>query len=721
LTTQAFPPTSPPLTSGPPPTRAEPHRLAGLLRRTFAGRPGDPRWARPALWAVLALAAILYTWNLSANGNANSYYSAAVLSATKSWKAFFFGSLDAGSFITVDKPPMALWLMALSGRIFGFHPWSLLLPQAAAGVAAVGVLYTAVRRTFRGYGQQHPAEHAAAAAATIAALVLALTPITVAINRDNNPDTLLVLLLVLAAWACLTAIGTGRLLPLLGSAVAIGCAFNTKMLQAYLVLPGFALVYLLIARGGLLARLRRLLIAGAVLVVSSFWWMLLVDWIPAGSRPYIGGSTDGTVWDLVIGYNGLGRVFGGEGGPGGGGGGRGGRSFGGVAGAGRLFNDIIGGQISWLLPFATIALVAGVALRGRAQRTDIGRAALLLWGGWLAVHLVVFSFAKGTFHPYYTTALAPAIGALAGTGGVMMFQAGRRSAGWGWALPLALAVTGAWSFTLLRRSPGWNPWLAWTVAAVTVPAVAALIVARLTPRAGARLAISGAIIGLAGALAGPAAYAVDAASSRVNGTNPLAGPASGAMGFPGGGRMRPPGAGGGLPRGSFPGGAPRGNLPGGASPGGAFQGGGQAAPGGGGGMGGRGGRGGPDEVVDSKLISFLRQNQGGATWLVAVSSAQSASSIILQTGRPVIAMGGFTGTDPALTVTKQQKYVAEGKLRYVMTGDRMGPGGGGDSTVTSWVRQNCTVVPTAQYGGTSTSSASSSAAESGGQQLYRCG
>ncbi|NEA25609.1 glycosyltransferase family 39 protein, partial [Actinomadura bangladeshensis] len=435
------------------------------------GGDGDPRWARPALWAILALAAALYGWGLSDAGYANSYYSAAVRSGTESWKAFFFGALDAGSYITVDKPPMALWVMGLSARILGFGTWSLLLPQVIEGVAAVAILYATVRRAF-GH-----------AAAVIAAAVLALTPITVAINRDNNPDTLLVLLMVAAAWACQRAIATGRVRPLLLAAFLVGCGFNTKMLQAFLVVPAFALAYLIAARPPIVRRVLHLLAAGAVLAVSSLWWVLAVDLVPARSRPYIGGSTDGTAWDLVIGYNGLGRVLGqngGRGGPGGGGG------FGGQAGAGRLFNDILGGQISWLIPFAVLALAAGLVLLRRRPRTDTGRAALILWGGWLAVHYIVFSFAQGTFHPYYSTAMAPAIAALTGAGTVLLLAAHRRSAAWAWVLPAGIAATGAWAFVLLDRTPDWHPWLRWLVAAATALAAAALVIGRLVPRAGAR-------------------------------------------------------------------------------------------------------------------------------------------------------------------------------------------------------------------------------------------
>ncbi|MBB2911522.1 4-amino-4-deoxy-L-arabinose transferase-like glycosyltransferase [Streptosporangium becharense] len=685
-----------------------PSRTAGAgdaARRVFLGRPGDPRWARPALWGVLALAAVLHLWGLGQNGHANDYYSAAILSGTRSWKAFFFGALDAGSFITVDKPPFALWVMGLSARIFGFGTWSMLVPQALAGVAAVAVVHSAVRRALPG-GYGH-------AAASVAALVMTLTPITVAIDRDNNPDTVLVLLLVLAAWFCQEATRTGRLRALLTTALLVGLAFNTKMLQAYLVLPAFTLVHLAMAPGTPWRRLGRLSAAGAVLVAASGWWMVIVDLWPASSRPYVGGSTDNSVRDLVVGYNGLGRIFGG-GGPGGGRGG----GFGGEPGAGRLFNDIMAGQISWLLPFAVLALVAGLVLTVRRPLRDARgtRAALLLWGGWLAVHYAVFSFSSGTFHPYYTTAMAPAVAALTGLGGTLLWRAYRDSPVWSWVLPAGIAVTGAWAFTVLRRTEDFVPWLAWAVAGVSAAAVAGLVLARLGHGLRTRVAAVALTAGTLAALAGPAAYALTPLGSPVNGTNPTAGPAGSGPGF------------GGM-RGRFPGGArPDGTdqVPGdGDLPAGA----GQDAPEGVSGGAGQpsmptdgptdgpvdgpvdGMRGGPGGAVDQRMIEYLRRNRGSATWLVAVGSAQSASSVILSTGLPVIAMGGFTGGDPAMTVDRLASLVSSGRLRYVMTGGgRGGPGGGGDTGVTEWVRANCTAVVAAEYGGAT-----------GQSPLYRCG
>nr|WP_055505749.1 glycosyltransferase family 39 protein [Nonomuraea pusilla] len=637
-----------------PSRRAHP-ASPGRAARLLLGSESDPRWSRPALWAVLAAASVLYAWGL--RGDANEYYAAAVLSGTQSWKAFFFGALDAGSFITVDKPPLALWVMGLSARVFGYGTWSMLLPQTLAGVAAVALVHSAVRGSFADARQGH-------AAALVAAVAMTLTPITVAINRDNNPDTVLVLLLVLAAWFCLRALRTGRTAPLLVCALLVGLGFNTKMLQAYLVVPAFAAAYLACARVPWPRRVGRLLAAGAVLAVSSAWWMVVVDLWPAGSRPYVGGSTDDSVRDLVIGYNGLGRIFGQSGGGAGRGPGFGGAGFGGEAGAGRLFNDIVGGQISWLLPFCAVALAFAVA--ARLRRIDAGGAsgaAWLLWGGWLAVHYVIFSFAGGTFHPYYTTAMAPAVAALTGMGAVGMWQAYRRSRAWCWVLPLAVAATGGWSFTVLRRTPDWAPWLAWTVLGATAVAVAGLLLARLRPGP-ARVAGVALAAALAAGLAGPAAYAVTPLQSEVNGTNPTAGPSTGRAGGFG-----------------MPGGMPPGGFPSTA---------GRTPPAGSGGPG-QGGRGGFGRGVGAGLTSYLVAHQGNATWLVAVNSAQQASAVILATGRPALAMGGFTGGDPAMTVSRIEELVASGRLRYVLQ-DGGGAPGRGNSEVAAWVTRDCAAV-----------------------------
>lgn len=655
--------------------------FAARAGRLFTGAPQDPRWARPALWAILVLATALYAWNLSSI-TGNTFYDAAVYSGTRSWKAFFFGALDAGSFITVDKPPFALWVMGLSARAFGYGTWQLLLPMAALGTGSVALLYRLVKRDF------------GAVAATVSALALALTPITVAITRDTNPDPVLVFLMLLGAAALLKAVRTGRPMPLVWSGVAIGFAFNTKMMQAYVVLPAFFLVYLWAANASLGRRIRNLAAGTVALIASSAWWMVVVDLIPASSRPYIGGSTDNTVWDLVIGYNGFGRIFGASSSVGSQGNGA---SFGGEAGLYRMFNEIMGGQISWLIPFVVIALAAGLVLRGRAPRTDARRAALMLWGGWFVLHYLTFALAEGTFHPYYVTAMAPGIAALAGAGGVTLHDAHRNgvAAKWSWVLPAAVAASAVWAVVLLQRASGSGA--LYTAAEVVAGAAGAasvigLLVGRFTGRQ--RLTGVAALAAVVALLAGPAAYSASAATSGTNGTNPTAGPSTGGAGGMGGGGQRPSGGSGNVPG---TGRAPSGSV-GSAEPGttgsGSAQSGttgsGSAGSGTAGGPTGGGTGGGGGTQVSSAMITYLQKNQDGATWLVAVATDQTASSIILESGEPVISMGGWSGSDDAMTLTGLKALVKAGKLHYIVVGDS--GQGSSNSEILTWVEANGTAV-----------------------------
>ncbi|MFE2885687.1 ArnT family glycosyltransferase [Streptomyces sp. NPDC059272] len=721
-----------------------------------------PRWSLPALVAIMVLAAVLYSWNLSGSG-LNSFYSSAIYSGTQNWKAWFFGSLDAGNFLTVDKPPFSLMVMGLSCRILGFGTWQMMLPEVAAALGTIWILHTSVKRYFG---------HVAAA---IAALVLALTPITVAINRDNNPDTILVLLMVAGAALGLRAVRTERLLPLIGSAVCFGFAFNTKLLQGYIALPAVFAVYLFASKLGWKKKVVQLALATVALAVSSFWWATVVSLVPAADRPYIGGSTDGTAWDLIMGYDGFGRVFGGEGNGGGGGGGGG--TFAGAAGIGRMFNDVLGGQISWLLPFSAIALIAGLVLVGRAPRTDPTRAALVLWGGWTLLHYVTFSMAQGTMHPYYTTALAPGIAALCGGGGVMLWRAFRGGdARWSWVLPAGLAVTGIWAIVVLRRASGWNTWLWPTIGVLMILAIVGLFVFRSGNRT--RLLTASVAAAIIAALAGPTAYAVTPAASSgtgggMGGTNPTAGPSTGGgMGGPGGGGGRGgfgggirggeggpgggtapggTGTGGGRASGEMPGGgeAPGGMTPGGGvtgevpqggqqgGTGGEFPGGGTApggtggesgtAPGGAGGTrGGFGGGGGMGGTTSSALVSYLEKHQDGAKWLLAVSNSQSAGQLILSTHKPVISMWGFTGSDKAMTLARLKELVKKGELHYIQLG---GGGMGGNSAlnteITAWVEKNATAVKESAYDktasteGSSGSTGSSSSTTTNTSTIYR--
>ncbi|MHC3471019.1 ArnT family glycosyltransferase [Streptomyces sp. 7R007] len=727
-----------------PTTEAHAHRV---LRLPVTSR-ALPRWAAPAaLGAILLLSALLYGWALGSLGWANSYYSAAVKSMGRDWTNFLFGSFDPAGVVTVDKPPAALWPQVVSSKIFGMHGWALVLPQVVEGVAAVFVLHRTIRR-WAGEG-----------AALLGALVMTLTPITVAINRDNNPDTLLVLFLVAAAYALTRALqtGSGRRSTwwLCASGFLIGCGFLTKMMAAWMVLPALAAAWLVGARGTWLARIGRLLIAGGVCAVSSLWWVVMVAWWP-GEKPYIGGSTDGGAWDLVTGYNGLGRIFGES--PGGGGMGNFGGGFGGDAGLLRLFNDQVAGQISWLLPVSAVALVVAVAGAGMRRRggSSAGEALAgsgwVLWGTWLVVCGLVFSTQQGIFHPYYTTQLAPAVAAL--TAGLVTALVRAHRAGARWALPVGagtVLVTIVWAVIVIRREPSWHGWLAWVVLLLGLIAVGLLVAAgravRLLP-----VALGGA---LAAVLLAPAAWAVSVpggSGSAMGGSNPTAGPATMSFGKRNGGTL-PEGLGGrggsGMPgasSGELPEGMPSGmptDMPGfpGRTGGGSGSAGGSMpsfpATGGGSGSGGRRGFGGPGGATtltseQRKILDFATAHSGGARITLAVDGgAQSAATFILNSDVTVIGMGGFSGTDDAPSVRQLQKWTKDGELRYVLgSGSAGGMGammGGKDSAASqrsTWITQHCTKVPAKKYGGTSSPDGSGS--EEGGimgltgTTLYDC-
>ncbi|BCB78611.1 glycosyltransferase family 39 protein [Phytohabitans flavus] len=635
---------------------------------------------RPALLALLVATAVLYVWGLGASGWANAYYSGAAQAGSQSWKAWFFGSFDAASGITVDKPPASLWVMAMSVRIFGLSSWSILVPQALLGVASVALLYATVRRW------------SGALAGLLAGAVLAITPVAVLMFRFNNPDALLVLLMVAGAYATVRAIETAstRWLVLVG--VLVGLGFLTKMLQALLVVPAFALVYLLAAPVSVVRRIVQLLWAGLAMVVSAGWWVAIVELVPARHRPYVGGSEGNSVWELIWGYNGLGRIFGNTGGPGGPGGGGGpegggfpGGGFGGT-GALRLFDAQNGGQIAWLLPAALMLLVAALVLGWRAPRTDRTRASLVLWGGWLLVTGLVFSFMEGIYHEYYAVALAPAVAAVVAVGASALWQ--RRDNLVALAvLALTVAATAAWAWRLLGRTPDWLPWLRWVALALGLAATVALLAGRLSRRVFTPAAVAAVTV----ALVAPFAYALDTAATAHRGSIPTAGPAVEFAGGPGGGFPGSvPRANGSLP--GFPGGSPP-DLPGGA-----FPGGGQGGPAGGGQPpGGFPGRGGGDDApsVDSALAVTLTRDADTYTWVAATLRASSAAGYQLATRRPVLAIGGF-GADPWPTLEQFQQYVASGKIHYFVGGaGGMGGPGFGDSTgqqITQWVEANFTAT-----------------------------
>ncbi|MER6210212.1 glycosyltransferase family 39 protein [Streptomyces sp. NPDC001642] len=671
------------------PGAGEPKQPLGRL--LWRGRPEDPRWARPAFWSMLLATGLLYLYNLSASGYSNSFYSAAVQAGSKSWKAFLFGSLDAGNAITVDKPSAFLWPMEISVRVFGLNSWAILVPEVLMGVGTVAVVYAAVRR-------RHSPQ-----AGLIAGAVLTLTPVAALMFRFNNPDAALALLMATACYLVVRALEDGRTKWLVWAGVAIGFAFLSKTLQAFLILPPLAIVYAVCAPVSVKKRFAQLGLATGALVAAAGWWVALVELWPASSRPYIGGSQNNSFLELTFGYNGFGRLSGDETGSVGGGGGGTGTGMWGATGWNRMFNDEIGSQISWLLPAALILLVASLVATRKLNRTSVRRSSMLVWGGSLVTTLVVFSYMAGIFHQYYTIALAPYIAAVIGIGAGSLWE--KRGEIWA-SITLAAAgvAAGVWGYVLLNRTPDYLPWLKWLVLVGSlVGALGLIFVAKI----GRQLALAAVGLSIVASLAGPTAYTLSTVDSAHTGSIPTAGPAGASMmgggpggggrgGFGGGNRTGGTGTmpgqqGGGTTQnqgGGFPGG---GTMPGGGTgtqrQGGGFGG----QTGGDGGMGG-GGVGGllNGATVTSAAKKLLQTDAGKYTWVAASIGSQNAASYQLATGDPVMAIGGFNGTDPSPTLAQFKKYVADGRIHYFISG---GTGMGGSSTgsssqISSWVEKN---------------------------------
>lgn len=579
---------------------------------TVAPSPSRRESASVAL--LLVGTAVLYLWNLGASGWANSFYTAAVQAGSQNWTAFLFGSSDAANAITVDKTPAALWVMTASARIFGFNAWSVLVPQALMGVAAVAVLYAAVRRVSGPGG------------ALLAGAVLAATPVAAVMFRFNNPDALLVLSLVVAAYAMVRSVEPGaRTWWLVLAGAAIGIGFLAKMLQALLVAPVFAAVFLLAAPFPVWQRVRRLALGALALVVSAGWYLLLVELWPADRRPYIGGSQQNSILELTLGYNGLGRLTGEEvGGLG---------NMNHDVGWGRLLGSQMGGEIGWLLPAAVIVLVAGLWLTRRAPRTDGVRASLLLWGGWLVLTAAVFSYMNGIVHPYYTVALAPAIAACLGIGVPLLW---RRRSDIRAATVLAgtVIITSVLACVLLQRQSDWLPWLRWAVLVIGLTAgLLMLVVGRFSRRATLAVAVTA----LIAVLAAPAAFSIATASVPHSGALPSAGPSAGFGGPPGLLNAERPG---------------------------------------------------------EALTAMLIEGSGDYTWVAAAVGSNNAAGYQLSTGLPVMAVGGYNGTDPAPTLERFQELVAQKRIHYFMDSTMLRMMGG-DSTgsdaahqIADWVHAN---------------------------------
>jgi 4-amino-4-deoxy-L-arabinose transferase-like glycosyltransferase len=437
-----------------------PARLVGARIRTRSVAAAS---RHPELLALLGLAAVLNLWALSTNGFANEYYSAAVRSMSTSWHAFLYGSFDRGGVMTVDKPPLALWVQALSVRAFGLHSWSILVPQALMGVATTGLAYDLTRRCF---GRP---------AGFVAGLVLVLAPVTVAVSRHNNPDALLALCCTAALWCLVRSLRDGRTRWLVAAGVCVGLGFEAKMAAALMVVPAIAAAWLWIAPRGRLRAVRQLLAGAAAMVAVGGAWPLLVALTPAADRPWISGTADNSIWSLIMGYNGLGRIFGQAGGPGGGagpGGGGGGGLFGGEPGPLRLLNASLGGQGGWLLGFAAVAGI-GLVATTRLRRADARSGWLIAVGGSFAVTALAFSQAVGIFHPYYVSLLAPFGAALVGAGAGQVLSGDRAARVLG---PLAIAGGVATEIVVLRHNPGQLTWLPGVLVVGGLAASVALVV-----------------------------------------------------------------------------------------------------------------------------------------------------------------------------------------------------------------------------------------------------
>jgi 4-amino-4-deoxy-L-arabinose transferase-like glycosyltransferase len=722
---------------------------------------------RPELAALLALAAVLYLWSLSKNGWANDYYSAAVRSMAGSWHDFLYGSFDAKGLMTVDKPPLALWVEALSAKLFGFNSLAILVPQALMGVASVGLLYDLTRRR---WGR---------VAGTVAGLALALTPVVVAISRHNNPDAMLVLCSVGALWCFVRALdakrvrsnpriarqsanaprGRGTTRWLVAAAVCVGLGFEAKMGAALMVVPGMALAWLWVAPRGRFVALRQLAIAGAALLAVALAWPVLVWLTPAASRPWISGTSDNSIWSLIWEYNGLGRLEGQTGGPGSLGTSG---TFGGATGPLRLLNEALGGQAGWLLG-AALAGGLGIAALSRLRRTDARTGWIIAIGGAFATTAVAFSFAGGIFHPYYTSLLAPFATALVGAT-VGQVLAAEREGGRGPVLSrlvgaLAIGLGAIVELVVISNSASDLGWLVVPLVVVSVAAVLGLLFAdsiagRISGRTrggsitAARIRFATLACAVTILLVGPAIWSVDTLGHPTSGTFPAGGPESApTMGGPGGG-----GAPGGMT------GAPGGLASGGVRTSSSMEGqstnavgelfgeGGETSQG----LGAGGAAGGPPSMggggmfggEDLSSVLEYTESHGGGT--IAVDSQSGAATSIIEDGAEVAGVGGFSGKESSVSAEWLEERIESGAIAWIYTsglgesgGGLSGAGGpGGDSRTGSesaidTVVKSCTAIDASVYdsssesagveSGTGESSAAETAgSESSGGTLYQC-
>lgn len=635
------------------------------------------------LLLILVLSAILNFANLGIEGNANTFYAAGVKSMMMNFKNFFFASFDPAGFVTIDKPPVGFWIQTISAKIFGFSGWSIILPQALAGVISVGIIYHIVKRSF------------GTSAGLIAALCLAVTPISVAAGRNNTIDNLLVLPLLLACWAALIAAEKGKTKYLMLSLVLVGIGFNIKMVEAYMVAPAIYITYLLASNMNFKKKIRDLVLGTVVLLVVSLSWAVAADLIPAGSRPYIGSSTNNTVMQLIIGHNGLERIglgkkiagrsqkqqgiFKSESSKNNNrnrintsnknmqyaGGGQAGMRSSSNSGIFRLFaKGNMSDQISWLLLFAIIGFVAAsIQEKLKAPFDNKRKLSLILWIMWLLPEFIYFSFSKNITHTYYLTTMAPSIAALTGIGLSAMYEFYKKGESKSWILPIALIANGCAEMLILsynyNRSNGYRIIILVTgilciVSSIILCMVNLTRIKRESSYKGNTTALSKVLISAAftGVLIAPTVWSFTPMFYKMNGSSPSAG-----LELASSNEQRNSGTG-----------------------------------------------------NNSKLIKFLENNKTNEKYLVAVPSANSyGSDLILKTGEPVMAIGGFSGSDPILTVEKFKKLVDSGALRYALvnTDNNRGFGGAGgnnsNNNIMNWIKENGKVVPNSKWNNSNTS------------------
>lgn len=628
---------------------------------------GSPRWVRVALAALMLAAGVVYAAGIPL-GLLHNYYGPAVHSMSQNWTAWFWGAQDPTAMLTLDKLPAAFQLQALSARIFGYSSWSVLLPQVFAATAAIGVLFATVRRWLGPY------------AALAASAALATTPVVAALSHSQIVDTLLMFLLVCAAWAWTRAVLSGRLAWLLLTGLLVGWAFNVKMVQAWGVLPAFALAYWLFAPGTRARRTLHVLAAGALTAVASLWWLVVASLVPAGQRPWIDGSEANSAWQMVFQYNLFARYTEGGGTPGA------------TTGWGYLLTPDVASQAGWLFPLALVGLVGGLWWSRREPRTDAVRAGLVLWGLWFATHAVAFSLGR-VAHSFYVAAIAPPVAALAAAGAALGWQAWRAGRRSGWLLPAGLVATLGWTAWLHSRYPSFLPWLLPVAVGLGLVGLVALLLTRpgRTPHralggvAAAALAASVLVV--------PAGWAVSTTQAGFSGSSigPAAGPVQG---------MGPAGRGAGLTGAGGPQGGgtrqpPAGQVPGApppAAPSGAPA---DQPPVGGGGVPGGAGQLG---AAASDILAWLRANDTGSRFDVAVVGSQGSGDLILAGGR-VLPIGGFTGSVPNVTADELAAMVAAGELHHVLLAGGQGRSQSADTSLAGWVTANCTQVSGAPVSG----------------------